>query len=204
MESTNDDYKLIKKSFEKGMYTKYDTVTHKIFRVIERDSESAIEQIDENMLLYHGTSSLACTSILREGFRPSTIGWYGRGVYLTASPSTACSFSRQRTCSDATGKSPQSSAGEEKIVLLGVLVNEVLQSKKLKIAKYDSRISYQFAQYIRYGNIPNDYEGEIHEKDSNGNRIRTSREKKRDKNNHFVCDDKYVKPRYYIQFFQTY
>ena len=184
------------------MYTKYDVETYKIFRVIERDnSDSEIDKKDENMLLYHGTNSLACTSILREGFRPSSTGWYGRGVYLTASPSTAYYFSRLKSYSDVAGKSLQSNSSEEKLVLLGVLINEVLQSHKLKVAKFDRTIKYQFAQYIRYGEIPNDYHKEIHEKDSNGKKIRTSRAKKRDKYNHFICDEKFVKPRYFIEFF---
>ena len=151
LESTYDDYKLIKKSVNCSFFGSRKVDTHKIYRVIERGSVDTGKQKSDNMLLFHGTNRRNAVGILEEGFRPSTGGSFGPGVYLTASPSTAYKYSVSRTSPLTTGKkrksnAMQSSDAEEKKFLLRMFVNEVLESKKLIVGQYQHK-THQFARY---------------------------------------------------------
>ena len=201
MESTHDDYKLMKRSFEDAMYQKSGVETHKIYRVIEGDSDQKTKQKSDNMLLFHGTSVNGVRGILKEGFRPSTGGSFGPGVYLTASPSTAYSYSVSKTRLLNKGmrsNSMQSSDSEQPKVLLNILVNEVLESNKLRVGNYQAGRTHQFARYSSGRSVSS---GETHEKDSNGRKIKTSRATLQDESDHYVCNEKFVIPRYLIEFF---
>ena len=233
MESTNDDdYKLIKKSFEDTMYRNDIVETHKIYRVKQRNSDEASEQTSNNMLLFHGTDVNGVSGILEEGFRPSFRGSCGPGVYLTASPTTAFSYSVSKTrrlTKRRKRKSTQSKDAEEHNVLLRMLVNEVLESEKLKVDEYQQNKTHQFARYkessVKRGKATNaaiisTIEGkrrkiqkkdsdeiakedsdETFENDSNGRQIKTSRATERDNSNHYVCNEHFVIPRYLIEFY---
>ena len=202
MESTSDDYKLIKKSFE-------DTIrnctveTHKIYRVKERDSDEKSKRKSDNMLLFHGTNRKNAVGILEKGFKPSSWGLYGPGVYLTASPNTAHNYSVWKT-SQHKVKSSGLPFVEKQIVLLSIFVNEILQSNKLKVRNnrnYKQK-STQFARYVN-GNTKKAKKDsdETYEKDSNGRKIKTSRANERDDWNHYVCHENVVIPRYLIEFY---
>ena len=43
-------------------------------------------------MLYHGTSQKGVTGILKEGFRNSEKGWFGKGVYMTDCSHTALKY----------------------------------------------------------------------------------------------------------------
>merc|ERR1719427_1690797 len=94
MESTNDDYKLIKKSFEDP---RKEVEAHKIYRVKQRISDGTDEKKSDNMLLFHGTSVDAAVGILEKGYKPSKGGSFGPGVYLTSSPGTSVGYSVSKT-----------------------------------------------------------------------------------------------------------
>ena len=193
MESSNDDYKLIKRSFEDAMFKKYDVETHKIYRVRERHETN--EKKSDNMLLFHGTNIDGVVGILDEGFKQSTRGNFGPGVYLSASPSCTVSYSISRT------KKLKSN-----ITQLHIFVNEVLESKKLKVVDFkkttiDARQSH-FKKYIVKGTAENDSD-DIYENDSDGRKIRTSQATRRDDSNHYVCHETFVIPRYLIEFYSN-
>ena len=84
MESTNDDYKLIKKSFEDP---RKKVEAHKIYRVKQRISDGTDEKKSDNML-FHGTNIDGAVGILEKGFKPSKGGSFGPGVYLSSIPGT--------------------------------------------------------------------------------------------------------------------
>ena len=227
MESTNDDdYELIRNSFEGGTFKKNELKTHKIYRVKQRNRDETSEHTIDNMLLFHGTRLDGVTGILEEGFRPSTRGTFGPGVYLTASPSTAYKYSVSETGLLTNGINRKH---KTKKVLLRMLVNEVLESEKLKVGVYQKNKTHQFARYNNTtstigkrkvtGNNSSSIvykkrtrkniqkkdkkntKKETFGKDSNGRQIKTSRATERDNSDHYVCNEHFVIPRYLIEFY---
>ena len=198
IESTHDDYKLIRKSFEDTMLGSCTVETHKIFRVVERNSDERSEQKNRNMLLFHGTNLDGVVGILQEGFRPSTAGHCGPGVYLTASSNVAAGFSASRTLYSGRQLNPD----EKQNNILSVVVSEVLESEKIQFSNKAcySRKSH-FKKYVYIEAAENDYY-DTYEKDSSGRKIRISRPNKSDVLNEYVCHETYVIPRYIIQFFK--
>ena len=82
----------------------------------------------------------------------------------------------------------QSSDGGRPKVLLNVLVNEELESSKMKVGKYHADRTYQFARYINTNSIGENRStigfidgtieyssGETHRKDSNRRKIKSFR-----------------------------
>ena len=64
IESTNDDYKLIKKAFE--VRIRNCTVeTHNIYRVKQRDYDNSNKPNSDNMLLFHGINFEGVVGILK-------------------------------------------------------------------------------------------------------------------------------------------
>ena len=119
--STDNDYKLINKCFvEKGSNICYEILTIKVYRVKKRDSDETDEQKSDNLLLFHGTNLDNAVGILEKGFKPSAKGIRGSGVYVTASSRSAIKFSSKKI----------SKLYKEKENF--ILVNEIIESKKLK------------------------------------------------------------------------
>ena len=95
MTSTEDDFKLIKRSIEDTTNSHNILKVNKIYRVTRRDE--ANEEKRDNLMLFHGTSADNAVGIVKHGFKPSIKGSLGPGVYLTASSFTAASFSQNKT-----------------------------------------------------------------------------------------------------------
>ena len=199
------------------MYKKYlrcKVKTHKIYRVKQRISDGTSEEKSDNMLLFHGTNFDGAVGILEKGFKPSTGGLFGPGVYLSSSSSCSVSYSVSKTEYEngyyhgIISNSKKSSFTVKQKQLLNVFVNEVLESEKLKVVKchwnepYSSYYShkYQFARYID-DETKEKRTNETYEKDSNGREIKTSRAKIRDEYGHYVCLENLVIPRYVIEFY---
>ena len=201
MESTDYDYKLIKKSVKDSVFGHYKVDIHKIYRVIERGSDETSQQKSDNLLLFHGTTRKNAVGILEKGFKASTGGLYGPGVYLTASSNVALSYSVMRTNRRKIKSNVgQTSSAEKLNTLLGVFVNEILESEMLNLVDSENqRHKSQFARYIVKGTAKKSSD-ENYEEDSNGRRIRTSRGNKGDHSNHYVCRKRFVIPRCYIEF----
>ena len=197
MESTNDDFKLIKKSFEDTIGS-FKVKTHKIYRVKERNNDETTEYKSDNLLLFHGTARKNAVGILERGFKRSPSGAFGPGVYLTASPDTARSYSVSRT--NQHKRFYKNIYDEEQKTLFSVFVNEVLESEKLQVVKpSNNKCKYQSARYIVCGTIKIDSK-KTYEKDSNGRKI-TSPVNIHDDSNHYVCHEKFVIPRYLVEFY---
>ena len=159
----------------------------------------------ENLLLFHGTSLENSVGIIEEGFRPSEKGRFGPGVYLTASSACAMGYAITRS-QDKKLLVPNSIAwGQQPPNMMHcVFVNEVLESEKLKVLEWSDPDStkYQFAKYLEMGRME-DLEGETHDEDSEGRRIRNSPATQADDYDHYVCREDLVVPRYFIQFHQV-
>ena len=152
-------------------------------------------------MLLHGTNRKNAVGIHEKGFKPSSQGKHGPGVYLTDRSYCAglfagveCFFKR-------------SSSGF-KDRLLFIFLNEIFESEKIeKIiidkeanCKTDSPRKHQFEKYVIKGTVKK-HAVKTYEKDNNGRKIRCYAPTKAELNNYFVCHEKFVVPRYLIQCF---
>ena len=83
--------------------------------------------------------------------------------------------------------------------LLFILVNEILESKKLELIVIKKTITsktayprkYDFEKYIKKWTV-NKYSNETHEQDSNERKIKTSTISRAESGNFYVCNEKLI------------
>ena len=195
MVSTNYDYTTIKGSFEKTTLEGFEINISKIYRVRRR----LRARKSDNLLLFHGTNSQNALGILEEGFKPSTGGKYGPGVYLTDCSSCAGRFSARKVagCHDDLNDN-----------LLFIFVNEIFESESLEEIVVKKELASepgtfrknQFEHYIKEGTAKK-HSVKSFEKDSGGRKIKSCASSEEEFENYYVCDEKLVIPRYLIQCF---
>ena len=200
MESTNNDYILIKKCFEEIMSDGEELILSQIYRVKKRDNNDASDQKSDNLMLFHGTSRVNAVGILEEGFKPSTQGKHGPGVYLTEFSSCAGVFSTKQCFMNLLKNSGLNDG------LMFIFLNEILESEKIEEIVLEKEITVQtasprknqFEKYIEKGTATK-HSVETCEQDSNGMKLRTYAPNEAEINNYFVCHENFVVPRYLIQ-----
>ena len=145
-------------------------------------------------MLFHGTSATNAVGIIRNGFRPSTSGSFGPGVYLTASPTVAARYSEKKTTTDKRKYLCKMLSGSFNICCF---VNEVLGSENLRSYALNNRM-----KYVKKS-VEGVEEDLINEnEDSGGRRLRSCKTEESDWYNHHVCQSTQVMPRYFVQFKQ--
>ena len=87
-----------------------------MYKVNERNLVKTEGKKITNLMLFHGTSQKGATGILKEGFRNSEKGLFGKGVYMTDCLDTAIDYSKNLNV---------------KAHNFYIFVNEVLESEKL-------------------------------------------------------------------------
>ena len=203
MESTNDDYILINKCFDEISSNGVEFNLSKVYRVGKRGEMS--EQKSDNLMLFHGTSRVNAVGILEEGFKPSTRGKHGPGVYLTESSICAGKFSANKCWEYSVMKQSNSGLNDG---LMFIFLNEILESEKIKenvvekliLRKTASPRKNQFEKYVVKG-TGKKHTVENYGQDSKGRKLRTFAPSEEELKNYFVCHEKFVKPRYLIQCF---
>ena len=201
IQAENVDYTLIKKSFDATMLYDVGLNLSKMYRVGIRNSDEPSGQENDNLLLFHGTNRVNAIGILENGFKPSTRGIHGPGVYLTECSSCAGLFAYKKN-----RRKRKNKCWKDK--LLFILVNEILESKKLELIVNKKTITTKtasprkddFEKYIKKWTA-NKYSNETYEQDSNGRKIKTSTISRAEIENYYVCDEKLIIPRYLIQCF---
>ena len=207
MESTNDDYILIKKCFDEIISDGHVPKLSKIYRVGKRGETN--EQKSDNLMLFHGTTRVNAVGILEEGFKPSTRGKHGPGVYLTESASCAGKFSLNqwvKTYFSLNKGFMNRLNTDSNDRLMFIFLNEILESENIEgiiveekvKGKTSSPRKNQFEKYVIKGTAKK-HSVEIYEQDSNGRKLRTSAPREAEWNNYFVCHENFVIPRYLIQ-----
>ena len=82
LEPSSEKFKFLKETFMTTSFRlSFDINADrlKIYKVNERNPvETEVKPI-KNLMLFHGTSQKAATAILKEGFRNSEKGWFGKG-----------------------------------------------------------------------------------------------------------------------------
>ena len=82
LEKDHSDYKLIKQSLDKHTSNNKTLKMHRIIPTDTAENQSITSECSD-ILLLHGTKGSNVKGILKEGFKPSTNGRHGPGVYLT-------------------------------------------------------------------------------------------------------------------------
>ena len=215
--SDSDEYNFVKNFFDSTVNScnenrfpnRYQTKTptdFKVFKVIKNNQMTELTALDEkrnNLMLFHGTIEKGVDSILKEGFKNSEKGWFGRGVYLTDCSCVAYNYS---------GVKSSITKGYHSDYVY-VLVNEVLGSEKLQKKPqefvyedesedeepqdHDAEPDHPFVKHV--------YDEELqaaeedYRKDALGRRYRNVNHDDESELDEFVADESIVIPRYLIK-----
>ena len=165
-------------------------------KVIENEPQLDVDH-KNNLMLFHGTTVENSVGILREGFKTSEKGRFGRGLYLTACSDEAITYTDIRT----EGKDTEKHC---------IFISEVLNSQVLK---YDMKLGAVLEQQLEekleehpftvfesmMGEGP-DRGKENFERDEKGRLYRFDPFCKWSFNDQYRVDARLVKPRYYLEF----
>ena len=150
LDSTSDEFILVKqffdttKSITNALGITIPVTNLQIYKVDENNPIESAEEKINNLMLLHGTNRKRAVGILKEGFKNSKKGWFGRGVYMTDCSTAAIMYSRISNRDDLK-------------ISNYVFVNEVLESEKLQTFKIemeklsgdiDTPLEYQFIKHI--------------------------------------------------------
>ena len=165
LDPTLEEFKFLKETFLTTSFgLPIDIIANgfHIYKVNERNFVKTAVKKRINLMLYHGTSKKGATCILKEGFRNSEKGWFGKGVYMTDCSNTAFIYSFRADMN--------SSNRLEFIyaILAGqfsndgyIFVNEVLESEKMQTFEFDPENTkdlsiqpkHQFKRHICRSNL---------------------------------------------------
>ena len=126
LDPASEEFNFLKETFMSTFLFKGYTGTEvaHMYKVNERNLVKNEGKKSNNLMLYHGTNQKGVTGILKEGFRNSEKGWFGKGLYMT-------------DCSEvALGYSNKDMNSYDRYF---VFVNEVLESEKLQTFNSDSK-----------------------------------------------------------------
>ena len=192
LDSSSDEFKCIKE-FISVTSTDYLQKLLQIHKVFETNPTKTSEVKRNNLMLFHGTNEKGVEGILKEGFKNSEKGWFGKGVYMTDCSSVAVSYSRgDKKCQN------------NKIRF--VFVNEVLKSETLKTSVFSyadvksdkyTKPKHQFEQhaFMQTQQITKDN----YKKDADGRRYRNVAHNSNSSQDEFVADESITIPRYLIE-----
>ena len=167
--------------------------------VIENEPQLDVDH-KNNLMLFHGTTVENSVGILREGFKNSEEGLFGRGLYLTACSDEAITYTDIRT----EGKDTEKHC---------IFISEVLNSQVLKhdfifrpFLERQLEEKLEEHPFTVYEGTMSDGpdEGEEHfERDEKGRLYRFDPFCKWSFNDQYRVDARLVKPRYYLEFEKT-
>lgn len=129
LESTSDEFILVKTFYDttknsRSRGVKLPEQNFQICKVIDNTSITTVKENSNNLMLFHGTNRKGATAILKQGFKNSEKGWFGKGIYMTDCATTARGYS----CVWQSKKSKKYNS---------IFVNEVLESEKLQTFEFD-------------------------------------------------------------------
>ena len=212
LDSTSDEFILVKQFFDttkiikksdstKASESRTPAANLQIYKVNENNLIEPTEEKRNNLMLFHGTNRKGAVGILKEGFRNSTEGWFGQGIYMTDCSRIALMYScisnnyNTRICNY-------------------VFVNEVLESEKLQTFEIrgvtgvdkDTPLKCQFSKHTYKTSIQATEED--YREDHKGRKYRNVGHKKINSYSYGSANDEYVAeesvtiPRYLIIYSQ--
>ena len=130
LDPASEEFNFLNETFMSTFLFKGNTGTEvaHIYKVNERNNVKTAVKPVSNLMLYHGTSEKGATGILKEGFRYSEKGWFGKGVYMTDCLCTALNYSKQLNV---------------RAHNFYTFVNEVLESETLQTFTFDYNVIYK-------------------------------------------------------------
>ena len=160
-----------------------------VYTIMESNKTKMLKEKRNNLMLFHGTNSIGVEGILTEGFKNSTKGWFGKGVYMTDCQNIARFYSGTECKDDC----------------VYMFVNEVLKSDNLKtfrrcksslMGDHDNKPDYQFEKHtLKWSQklTEKDYK-----EDSLGRKYRNIKVNKISQYDQYLADESLVIPRYLI------
>ena len=204
LSSDSDEYNFVKNFFVTTANVSYEVrppTNFKVFRIIKNSPMTALDEKSNNLMLFHGTTEKGADSILKEGFKNSEKGWFGRGVYLTDCSCVACNYSGIKS------SRPNGYVSNYR----HVLVNEVLGSEKLRTKPqkfvldeqgdpqdHDAEPDHPFVKHVAEEELQAEEEDYI--EDALGRRYRNVDHDDLSSLDEFVADKNIVLPRYLLKY----
>ena len=197
LSSGSDDHKLVKNFFDttKGNKKQRPSPTDfKVYKILENNPLTTLDEKRNNLMLFHGTTIKGVEGILKEGFKSSKKGWFGRGVYMTD-----CSDKAQDYCFDVNN-----------YCNCYVFVNEVLNSEKLQTKQQvQKRFTNDFNDCYLYTKPEHMFEKHVYDEsqllteadykeDCIGRKYRNISHNWKSKLDEYVADETITIPRYLI------
>ena len=83
LSTESDEFKRVKVFFDDCRYSKYfrkkfTVENFQIFKVNENNPDKTLNENRNNLMLFHGTKEENVSKILKNGFKNSEKGWYGK------------------------------------------------------------------------------------------------------------------------------
>ena len=191
LDSSSDEFKCIKE-FISVTSTDYLQKLLQIHKVFETNPTKTSEVKRNNLMLFHGTNEKGVERILKEGFKNSEKGCFGKGVYMTDCSTIAVNYS-SRVTSNRSNK------------IRFVFVNEVLKSDTLKtfvfgkhppVTDIKPKNPFEKHVYLATQQVTKDY----YKKDALGRKYRNVPHNSNSSQDEFVADESITVPRYLVEF----
>ena len=202
--STSDEFILVKEFHDITRNSQQNNINlwalaadFKIYKLNENSPTKIVEEKRNNLMLFHGTNRKHVDGILKEGFKNSERGWFGKGVYMTDCSHTALYYS-SRSLEPYHCKRHHC-----------VFVNEVLESEKLQtfqivkdwtkpMEDIDTPLANPFNKHIYEPSAQATEEN--YKKDLKGRKYRNIANTYNSAGDEYVADESVTIPRYLIIF----
>ena len=193
------EHKIVKNFYNKTTVTKKSCQKYhlpagfNVYKIVENNPKTNLKEKRNNLMLFHGTNSIGVERILKEGFKNSTKGWFGKAVYMTDCSYTAHHYSNKK-CKDGNDY---------------LFVNEVFDSDSPEIIQHGRYHEYMFGAIDCDFKPKHPFEKHVYEgsqqltekdykKDEQGRKYRNIEVKGISEEDEFVADESIVIPRFII------
>jgi len=191
LDSSSNEFKFIKKFIKitaMNAMNRNEKVLQ-IHKVTQKNPTSLMDNKRNNLMLFHGTNEKGVEGILKEGFKNSEKGWFGKGVYMTDCSTAAVGYS----------------IGAQNNRIKYVFVNEVLKSETLKTFVFYNlkgntytKPKHQFEKHVF---LASRQKTEVqYKEDDLGRRFRNVPHSEYSALNEYLADESITIPRYLIEF----
>ena len=93
LEPTSDEFKFVQHFFNTSsteIFMDHEiSKNFQIYKVIKQNNKETVDEKSNNLMLFHGTSQESAAGILKNGFKNSEEGFFGKGVYMIESSEIA-------------------------------------------------------------------------------------------------------------------